>query len=232
MELDMKLYQRPGFPNPARIHIVLAEKRLASDVEYVDVDLIGAEHKGAPFLSKNPLGVLPVLELDDGTLLSECTAITEYLDNLDGDPVLTGATPREKGVIHMMQRRAESEVLDPVGHYFHYATQGLGAALQAFKSQEWAGRGEWGEREGQRAAAGLRYFDGVLRATPWVAGERFSMADITLRAGICFAAAAGIAIPADLEALHAWQARASELPSVKNRAGQQMLPDDLRRLGF
>ncbi|GGY07067.1 glutathione S-transferase [Massilia dura] len=228
----MKLYQRPGFPNPARIHIVLAEKRLARDVAYVDVDLIGAEHKAGPFLAKNPLGVLPVLELDDGTLLSECTAITEYLDNLDGNPVLTGRTPREKGLIHMMQRRAESEVLDPVGHYFHHATPGLGNALQAFKSQDWAGRAEWGEREGRRAAEGLRYFNDVLRAAPWVAGERFSMADITLLAGIWFAGAAGIAVPPELDALHEWLGRVSDLPSVKGRGGQQMLPEDLRRLGF
>ncbi|MBB3223435.1 glutathione S-transferase [Pseudoduganella umbonata] len=228
----MKLYQRPGFPNPARIHIVLAEKRLGRDVEYVDVDLIGAEHKAGDFLAKNPLGVLPVLELDDGTLLSECTAITEYLDNLDGNPVLTGRTPREKGTIHMMQRRAESEVLDAVGHYFHYATPGLGDALQAFKSREWASRGEWGEREGRRAAAGLHYFNDVLRASPWVAGDRFSMADITLLAGIWFAGAAGIAVPPGLEALQEWLARVSELPSVRERGGQQMLPEDLRRLGF
>lgn len=228
----MKLYQRPGFPNPARIRIVLAEKRLDKDIEYVDVDLIGAEHKSAPFLSRNPLGVLPVLELDDGTLLSECTAITEYLDHLDGNPVLTGSTPREKGMIHMMQRRAESEVLEAVGNYFHYATPGLGSALQAFKSPDWAGRAEWGEREGRRAVAGLHYFDEVLHATPWVAGERFSMADITLLAGIWFAGAAGIAVPAGLASLQAWLARVGELPSVKERGGQQFRAEDLQRLGF
>jgi glutathione S-transferase len=228
----MKLYERPGFPNPARIRIVLAEKQLDKDIEYVNVDLIGAEHKVLPYVSKNPLGVLPALELDDGTVLAESTAITEYLDHLDGNPVLTGRTPRERGVIHMMQRRAESEVLDAVGHYFHYATGGLGAVLQAFKSPDWAGRKEWGEREGRRAIAGMRYFDQVLGETRFVAGDVFSMADITLLAGLWFAGAAGLAVPDELAALKDWQARVSELPSVKNRGGQDFLPEDLKRLGF
>jgi len=111
----MKIYDRPGFPNPARIRIVLAEKQLESRVEFIPIDLIGAEHKSPAFLQKNPSGVLPVLELDDGTLISESTAITEYLDYLDGQPTLTGTTPKQKALIHMMQRRAEAELLDPVG---------------------------------------------------------------------------------------------------------------------
>lgn len=228
----MKLYERPGFPNPARIRIVLAEKKLDQDIEYVNVDLIGAEHKALPYLSRNPLGVLPALELEDGTVLAESTAITEYLDNLDGNPVLTGRTAREKGVIHMMQRRAESEVLDAVGHYFHHATGGLGPVLQAFKSPDWAGRKEWGEREGRRAVAGMRYFDEVLGKTSFVAGQTFSMADITLLAGLWFAAAAGPVVPDELAALKEWQARVSELPSVKHRGGQDFLPEDLKRMGF
>src|SRR5882762_2829420 len=100
----MKIYDTSGFPNPARIRIVLAEKGLDPQIEFVSVDLIAAEHKQAAFLAKNPSGVIPVLELDDGTLISESTAITEYLDNLDGHPTLTGTTPREKALIHMMQK--------------------------------------------------------------------------------------------------------------------------------
>src|SRR5206468_2614008 len=85
------------------------------------------EHKSPAFLQKNPSGVLPVLELDDGTFISESTAITEYLDHLDGRPTLTGATPKQRALIHMMQRRAEAELLDPIGEYFHHATPALGA---------------------------------------------------------------------------------------------------------
>jgi glutathione S-transferase len=82
----MKIHDIPGFPNPLRVRIALAEKGLTDQVEFVKVDLPGAEHKDAAFLAKNPTGTVPVLELDDGLFISECTAITEYIDNLDGRP--------------------------------------------------------------------------------------------------------------------------------------------------
>jgi glutathione S-transferase len=228
----MKIHDRPGFPNPARIRIVLAEKGLDAQFEFVPVDLIGAEHKQPDFLAKNPSGVLPVLELDDGTFISESTAITEYLDNLDGNPTLTGRTPHEKALIHMMQRRAEAYVLDPVGLYFHHATPGLGDALQAFKSPGWQGRIEMGQREGEKARAGMKYFNEVLADQDFVAGDSFSMADITLFAGLMFADAAGLGVPAEHGALLQWRERVALLPSVKNRSGQAFLPFDLKRMGF
>jgi glutathione S-transferase len=228
----MKIFDRPGFPNPSRIRIVLAEKGLDSQVEFVSVDLIAAEHKQADFLAKNPSGILPVLQLDDGTYLSESTAITEYLDNLDGNPTLTGKTPKEKGMIHMMQRRAEAELSDAVGIYFHFATPGLGAELKVYKSPDWIGRQEWGNKAGERALAGMKYFDDVLKTRPYVAAETFSMADITVYAGLAFAEVAGLVIPKDATSLIEWRARVSELPSVKNRSGQNLGAEDLRRLGF
>jgi len=227
----MKIYDRPGFPNPSRIRIVLAEKELESKVEFVPVDLIAAEHKQSAFLAMNPSGVLPVLELDDGTFISECTAITEYLDNLDGNPTLTGRTPREKALIHMMQRRAEAYVLDPLGVFFHHATPGLGAALQAFKSPEWEGRAAMGQREGDKAKDGLKYFNEVLSRQRYLAENAFSMADITLLAGLAFAEALG-AVPSDLTALEQWKERVTALPSVKDRTGQTFLPEDLKRMGY
>jgi glutathione S-transferase len=228
----MKVFDIPGFPNPLRIRIVLAEKGLASNVEFVKIDLPAAEHKQPAFLAINPTGTVPVLQLDDGTYISECTAITEYLDNLDGNPTLTGKTPKEKAVIHMMQKRAETELLDAVGNYFHHATPGLGAELQVFKSPEWAGRQDWGNRQRDKALAGMTYFDRLLQDQSFVAGDAFSMADITVFAGLMFADAAGIAIPEDHSALKSWRAKVSELPSVKNRSGQMFVAEDLRRLGF
>lgn len=214
----MKIHDIPGFPNPLRIRIALAEKGLADQVTFVKVDLPGAEHKQDAFLALNPTGTVPVLELDDGLCISECTAITEYLDNLDGDPVLTGKTAREKGVIHMMQKRAESELIDAIGGYFHHATPGLGPVLQAYKSPDWIGREDWGRQQGGKAIAGMRYFDKVLRGQPYVAGDAFSMADITVLEGLVFAGYASLAVPEDCTALIAWNARLQDRPSVKNPA--------------
>lgn len=228
----MKIYDRAGFPNPSRIRIVVAEKRLEDQITFVSVDLIGAEHKQPPFLAINPSGKVPVLELEDGTQISEATAITEYLDNLDGNPVLTGTTPREKAMIHMMQKRAEVELMDGVDGYFHFATPGLGDAMRPYTSPDWAGRAEWGQRQRAKAERAMAYFDGVLRNRPYVAGEAFSMADITVFAALNFADAAGIPISGDYANLAAWRARVSDLPSVKTRGGQSFLAEDLRRFGL
>ena len=197
----MKIYDYEGFPNPARVRMAVAEKGLADRIEFVTVDVPAGEHKRAEFIAKNPSGAVPVLELDDGTTISECTAITEYLDNLDGAPTLTGRTPKERALIHMMQRRAEAGLLDAVGAYFHHATPGLGPDLEPYQNAE------WGEHSRERAIAGMNYLDGVLREQPYLSGDAFSMADITAFAGLAFADFAGIDVPANLTALTAWRAR-------------------------
>jgi len=225
----MKIYDRAGAPNTARIRIVLAAKDLEDKVEFVSIDLIAAEQKRDGFLAKNPIGKIPLLELDDGLILSECTAITEYLDNLDGKPVLTGRTPREKGLTHMMQRRVEQLVMEPIDDYFHYGTRGLGPALTPWRMPEWAGRKEWGERRGATAASNLPYFNAILARQPFLAGDAFSLPDITLYAFWLFADLIGFAVPAELAALAAWRARVEELPAVKNRSGKEILPEDLAR---
>jgi glutathione S-transferase len=225
----MKLYDRQGTPNAARIRIVLAEKGLEPRVELVTVDLIAAEQKQPAFLKMNPIGKTPVLVLEDGLCISESTAITEYLDNLDGNPTLTGKTPREKALIHMMQRRVEMMLLETVDDYFHYGTPGLGKALRPWRMPDWAGAKEWGERRGAQAVANLPWFDDVLRERPFIAGDTFSMADISLFAGLAFAAGAGLPIAPELTALAAWRERVSQLPAVKNRSGQSFLPEDIER---
>ncbi len=106
----MKIYDWPTGPYPARVRIALAEKSLQSRVQFVSVNLRKGEHKKPEFLAKNYSGTLPVLELEDGTFIAECTAITEYLDALDGAPTLTGRTAREKGLIHMMSKRSTRSV--------------------------------------------------------------------------------------------------------------------------
>jgi glutathione S-transferase len=207
----MKIYDLPIGPYPARVRIALAEKNMRPLVEFVKIDLRKGEHKQAGFLAKNYSGTVPVLELDDGTLIAECTAITEYLDALDGAPILTGRTPREKGLIHMMNKRAEIELLDAISVYFHHATPGLGPDVEIYQNAE------WGLRQRDKAIRGMRYFDGVLREQDFVAGEAFSMADITVIAGLYFAGLVKVPVPEDCEALAAWYARMQERPSVRDR---------------
>lgn len=218
----MKIYDTPGFPNPARTRIVLAEKGLDAKIEFVKVDLFAAEHKQPAFLERNPAGTVPVLELDDGTLISESVAIAIYLDNLDGNPILTGVTPKEKAVIQMMQKRADDQLIDSIGIFFHYGTAGLGPVLQAFKSPDWAPRDEWAKRNLDKFNQGMHYFNRVLETTPYVAGDRFSLPDITVFAALMHAGFVGVTIPADCPALAAWHIKVAERPSVKNRSGQVM----------
>jgi glutathione S-transferase len=204
----MKIHDYEGFPNPTRIRIAVAEKGLTERVSYISVDVPGGAHKHPAFLARNPTGTVPVLELEDGTCIAECTAITEYLDHLTGEPILTGQTPRERAVIHMMQRRAESGLLDAIATYFHHATPGLGPQIETNQCRE------WGERSRERALAGMRYLDGVLGQHPYIAGDRFTVADITTFAGLLFADIVTIGVPGDLLRLQAWRSRVGERSSI------------------
>lgn len=203
----MKIYDFEGFPNPARVRIALVEKGATDKVQFVHVDVMKGEHRLPDFVSKNPSASVPVLELDDGTFISECSAITEYIDHAFEGISLTGKTAKERAVIHMMQRRAEQGVMDAVGTYFHHATPGLGA-LELYQNKE------WGMKQHERALSGMQYFNGVLANQPFAAGENFSVVDITLFVGLSFADFAKVAIPADCTALLAWRARMAKRTSM------------------
>lgn len=204
----MKIYEATGFINPARVRIALAEKNALDKVEFVEVDVMNGEHRQPAFKAKNPSASIPVLELDCGTTIAECSAITEYIDSSFPGISLTGKTPKERAVIHMMQRRAEQNLLDAVGLYFHNATPGLGKELETYQNKE------WGEKQKEKAIAGMHYFDKVLGEQEFIAGKDFSVADITAYMGLAFADFAKIDIPAECENLIAWRAKIAERPSV------------------
>jgi len=204
----MKIYDFEGFPNPARVRIALKEKGLFDQVEFISVNVPEGEHRTAAFLQKNPSAAVPVLELEDGTTISECSAITEYLDNLTDQQELTGKSPKERGVIAMMQRRAEAGLLDAVGTYFHHATPGLGEAIETYQCAE------WGNHQKERAVSTMRYLDGVLAEQPYLAGDGFTVADITAFAGLGFADFAGVETPADCKNLAQWRAKVETRPSI------------------
>ena len=127
----MKIYDIKGFPNPLRVRIALAEKDATDKVEFVPVDVMSGEHRCDAFKAKNPDATVPLLELDDGTCIAQCNAITEYIDGVFDGPSLTGATPKERARITMMNLRAENGLMNAVGAYFHHATLGLGPDLDA-----------------------------------------------------------------------------------------------------
>jgi glutathione S-transferase len=204
----VKVYDFKGFANPARVRIAIAEKGLTSRIEFIHVDLLTGAHRTPEFLAKNPSAAVPVLELDDGTTISECTAITEYLDHLQGEPTLTGRTGKERAIIHMMQRRAEAELMDALGTYFHHATPGLGDKLELYQNRE------WGEKSLKRGIAGMHYLNEVLSKQPYLAGDHFTMVDITAFAGLSLADFLKIDVPDTLTHLKAWRTRVAARPSI------------------
>jgi glutathione S-transferase len=205
----MKIHDWFDGPYPARVRIALAEKGLLPKTEFVSVNLWTGEHKKPEFLAINYSGTLPVLELEDGTLIAECTAITQYLDALVGPPALTGETPLEKGLIQMMTKRAEIEFLDAVSVYFHHATPGLGPEVELYQNAE------LGTRMRDKAVRGMRYFNDLLSQRPFVAGERFSMADIAVLGGMIFASLVKLPMPEECQALLAWHLKMQARPSVQ-----------------
>ncbi|MCR9136857.1 MAG: glutathione S-transferase [Alphaproteobacteria bacterium] len=204
----MKIYDTEGFPNPARVRIALAEKGASEKVEFIPVDVMAGEHRTEAFKARNPDATVPCLELEDGSHIAQCTAITEYIDGHFDGPSLTGETPQERARISMMNLRAESGLLDAVGSYFHHATPGLGPDLETDQCAE------WGKRQKDVASRTMTYLDGVLAETDYLAGDSFSVADITAYAGLAFADFAKVDIPEHLTHLNAWRARMAARPSI------------------
>ncbi|OEE64260.1 glutathione S-transferase [Enterovibrio norvegicus FF-33] len=210
-ENRITLFETTGFPNPARIRAAIAEKSALNDVDFVEIDVMNLEHRTDQFYAMNPMGTVPVLRTAEGEFISESTAITEYIDAFFAGPSLTGTTPLERGLIHMMQRRAESMVLDAVATYFHHATQGLGPLIEKYQCSE------WGNHQKQTALSGLSYFNEHLNEHSFVAADTFSMADITLFYGLAFAEFSGLNIPAELTSLIAWREEMAKRPCFSNQ---------------
>lgn len=197
----MRIYDYKAFPNPVRVRLALAEKGLQDDVEFINIDVPAGEHRKPEFMAINPSAMVPVLELDDGTILTECAAITDYLDHVSGEPTLTGLDAKERGVIHMIQRKVEDGLLDAVGNYFHMATPGLGPDIELYENKD------FGERRRDIAVKTMAWIDAQLADSDYLAGDRVTVADITAFAGFGFADFAGIETPAEFANIAAWKVR-------------------------
>lgn len=203
----MKIYDMPGIPNPVRVRIALAEKGATDKVTFIPINIFEGEHRLPAFKAINPDATVPCLELADGTVIGKCTAITEYIDGTFDGPALCGTTPTERAKIHMMNLRAEAGLLDALTGYFHHATPGLGPNIETNQNPE------WGKSQLARAHATLHYLDGVLAKSAYLAGDNFSMADITAYAALGFADFAKIELPTGLKNVADWRTRVAARPS-------------------
>jgi len=205
----MKLYTSARAPNPRRVLMFIAEKNIAG-IEQVGVDLGQGQHRSEAFLALNPLGQVPVLELDDGRLLSETRAICTYLEGLQPQPNLMGADFEERAFIEMMDRRCELQLFLKIANSVRHCHPGL-ATLEQPQF------GDFGTSQGQKMRDTARWLDGVLAARPYVAGERFTVADITAFCALEFARGMMKFRPGaeGMGSLQAWRDRVAERPSAK-----------------
>jgi glutathione S-transferase len=201
----MKLYTSKTAPNPRRVHVFLAEKGI--EIPRVEVDLGSAENRAAPFLARNPMGQLPVLELDDGSHLAESVAICRYVEALQPQPDLFGRGAREQAEIEMWNRRMEHELALPVFASFQMTHEFFKGRVEQVP--------EFGAASKRKAQARLGWLDGELAGRDHIAGPRFTIADITALVAIDFGRVTGIRIAPEQKHLAAWHARVSARPSAK-----------------
>ena len=207
MGTGMKLYdENMPAPNPRKVRIFLAEKGVAVPLERVR--MMKREHKAPEFLTKNSLGQLPVLELDDGTCISESLAICRYFEELYPEPALFGTNAIERAQIEMWVRRAEFRLWNPMGQVWINADPRTAIVNpNQFK--------DYGEHSRKVVARAMTWIDSELAdGRAFLAGDRFSMADIVLLCGIDFARFVEMDMPDDARRLHAWHARVSARPSA------------------
>jgi glutathione S-transferase len=205
----MKLYMAPRAPNPRRVQLFLAEKGVQG-VECIAIDLNQNAHKAQDFLAKNPLAKVPVLELDDGRCLSESRAICSYLEALYPEPNLMGRDAEERAFIEMADRQVEWNLFLGLALAIRHTHPGLAA----FEQPQFP---EFGRAQADKAVQAARILDTQLQCQPWVAGSRFTIADITALCALDFARGLLKFVPRELglEALSAWLQRMHDRPACK-----------------
>jgi len=205
----MKLHIAPRAPNPRRALMFIAEKGITG-IELVNVDLNAQEHKGAAFRAKSALAKVPALELDDGRVLTESRAICTYLEGLVPEPNLMGRDFEERAFIEMADRRVELYLFYVLANCIRHTHPGL-AVLEQPQFPE------FGRSQGEKGRETARWLDAELARQPYVAGERFTIADITAFCALEFARGLMKYRPGDegLAHLQDWRDRIAERPSAK-----------------
>jgi glutathione S-transferase len=201
----MKLYDSVMAPNPRRVRIFLAEKGIS--VPTVQVDIAKSANRSPEFLAKNPLGGVPILELDDGSILAESVAICLYFEGLHPQPPLLGVDARDKAFVEMWQRRMELGLM--------MNTTGSFRNTHAFFKGRIPQVPEYGAVCKEAAAKQLTWLDGELANRRFIAGDRYTIADITALVAIDFGKVTDIRIQPEQKNLSRWHQEVSSRPSAK-----------------
>lgn len=201
----MKLFDGGRAPNPRRVSIFLAEKGV--EIERVPVDMGALGHKGEEVTRRNPLQRLPVLELDDGTVLTESVAICRYIEALHPEPNLFGKDALEEARVEMWNRRIEFHFLGAVANVFRH----LHPAMKEWEVPQIA---EWGEANKAKVGDFLQIFDRELADREFAAGDRFTIADITGMVAASFMKPAKLTIPDELANVIRWRDAVNSRPSA------------------
>ncbi len=201
----MKLYDGGKAPNPRRVRIFLAEKGIDVDLEPVDMGALG--HKSDQITQLNPLQRLPILELDDGTAISETVAICRYFEELHPAPALMGVDAKDRAVVEMWQRRMEWHLLAFVGGAFRH----LHPAMKQWEVPQIA---EFGEACKPKAIDTVRWMNEELETREFIAGSRYTIADITALIAVDFMKPARLAVPEECREFIRWYEAVKARPSA------------------
>jgi len=205
MSRSMKLYNHSLAPNPRRVRIFAAEKRINLTLE--DIDILAGQSRTPEFLAKNSSGAVPVLELDDGSHLSESVAICRYLEGLHPEPNLLGRDLREQADIERWNRRMELELFAAIGRTVQNTSPIFQGRFKQFQ--------EYGEAQRAVVYQRLERMDRELNGHQFVAGDRFTIADITALVAIDIGGRlADIKIAPELAHLTRWHNAVSQRPSA------------------
>jgi glutathione S-transferase len=202
----MKLYDSRQAPNPRRTRIFLAEKGITVPTEQVDI--MAKQHKTPEYAAINPLQRMPALVLDDGTVITESIAICRYFEVLQPEPSLFGVGAKEIALVEMWNRRVELGLFFPVAQVFRHTHP-------AMRELEVPQVPDWAEANKPRIIEFLHVLDGELKNTRFIAGDRYTVADITALCAVDFMKPARVAVPDDCTNVKRWHADVSARPSTK-----------------
>jgi glutathione S-transferase len=202
----MKLYDGGRAPNPRRVRVFLAEKGITVPLEPVDLGKMA--HKSEAYAKVNPLQRVPALELDDGTVIAESIAICRYFEAQQPEPPLFGIGAKDTALVEMWERRVEFHLLGPISHVFRNAHPAM-AAMEVPQVPAWA------DANKPRVMDFLALLDRELQGHRYVAGDSYSVADITGMISIDFLKPAKLAVPDELRSVKRWHEEVSARPSAK-----------------